>query len=154
MSPRNRFFIPREDKRLGNVYQLLEYLGDGSYGSVWRAEKLENHEIVAVKIPKEQGASNDDLAEGSALVNKASHPNVVIVFSMGRIPPENEWYVIEMEYFPSVTLAQLLDNGNQGFVASYAKLLDIYEQILAGTTNVCNGPMCRWNFCRKSRYHS
>lgn len=132
MSPRNRFFIPREDKRLGDVYQLLECLGDGSYGSVWRAEKAETHEIVAVKIPKEQGASNDELAEGSALINQASHPNVVSVFSMGRVPPGNEWYVIEMEYFPSVTLAQLLDNGNQGFVASYAKILGIYEQILAG----------------------
>ena len=52
---RNQFFMPREDKRLGDGYQLLECLGDGSYGWVWRAEKLETHEIVAVKIPKEQG---------------------------------------------------------------------------------------------------
>ena len=64
MTQRNRFFIPREDKRLGHSYQLLECLGDGSYGWVWRAEKLATHAIVALKIPKEQGASNDDLAEG------------------------------------------------------------------------------------------
>jgi len=132
MTQRNRFFIPREDKKLGDRYQLLEQLGDGSYGWVWRAENLENHAIVALKIPKEQGASNDDLAEGSALVNKPVHPNVVRVLGMGRVPPEREWYVIEMEYFPSVTLAQLLDNGERGFVSSYAKILGIYEQVLAG----------------------
>ncbi|NLX97804.1 MAG: protein kinase [Rhodopirellula sp.] len=132
MTQRNRFFIPREDKRLGDRYQLLEQLGDGSYGWVWRAEKLENREIVALKIPKEQGASNDDLAEGSALVNKTRHPNVVSVFWMGRVPPEREWYAIEMEYFPSRTLSQLLDNGDRGFVASYARILGIYEQVLAG----------------------
>jgi serine/threonine-protein kinase len=115
---------------------LLECLGDGSYGWVWRAEKLANHDIVALKIPKEQGASNDDLAEGSALVNQASHPNVVSVYWMGRVPPEREWYVIEMEYFPSVTLAQLLDHGDQGLVASYAKILGIFEQVLAGVTHL------------------
>jgi serine/threonine protein kinase len=136
MTHRNHFFIPREDKRLGNRYQLLECLGDGSYGWVWRAEKLDNHDIVALKIPKEQGASNDDLAEGSALINEASHPNVVRVYWMGRVPPEREWYVIEMEYFPSVTLAQLLDHGDQGLVTSYAKILGIFEQVLAGVTHL------------------
>ena len=133
MNQRNRFFIPREDKLLGEQYQLLEQLGDGSHGWVWRAEKVETGEIVALKIPKEQGASNDDLAEGSVLAEKgASHPNVVSIHQMGRVPPQHVWYVIEMEYFPSQTLAQLLDRGEQGFVTSYAKLLGIYEQILNG----------------------
>lgn len=132
MSQKNRFFIPREDRTLGDQYQLLECLGDGSYGWVWRAEKLADHSIVALKIPKEQGASNDDLAEGSALISQPTHPNVIQVYWMGRVPPEREWYVIEMEYFPSQTLARLLDTGNQGFVTSYAKLLGLYEQILSG----------------------
>lgn len=136
MSQKNRFFIPKEDKTLGDQYQLLECLGDGSYGWVWRAEKLEDHKIVALKIPKEQSASNDDLAEGSALVRQPTHPNVVQVYWMGRVPPEREWYVIEMEYFPSLTLARLLDTGNQGFVASYAKLLGLYEQVVAGVVHL------------------
>ncbi|HXV82956.1 MAG TPA: serine/threonine-protein kinase, partial [Candidatus Binatia bacterium] len=132
MTQRNRFFIPREDKRLGDRYQLLECLGDGSYGWVWRAEKLDGHDIVALKIPKEQGAKNDDLAEGVALLDREPHPNVVRVHWMGRVPPEREWYVIEMEYFPSMTLAQLLDNGKQGFVTSYAKILGLYQQVVNG----------------------
>src|SRR5207253_2421210 len=136
MGQRDRFFLPRADRRLGNRYELLECLGDGSYGWVWRAQKLDDDRIVAVKIPKEQGAKNEDLMEGSALVNREPHPNVVRVYWMGRVPPEREWYAIEMEYFPSVTLARLLDTGEQGFVASYERVLGIYAQVLAGVAHL------------------
>ncbi|MEH2131381.1 MAG: protein kinase [Nostoc sp.] len=87
-------------------------------------------------MPKEQGAKNEDLAEGSALVGAETHPNVIKVFWMGRIPPEREWYAIEMEYFPSLTLSQLLDQGKQGFVASYKRVLDIYQQVLMGVQHL------------------
>lgn len=127
-----KFFIPRADRRLGDRYELLECLGDGSYGWVWRAQRLEDGGIVAVKIPKAQSKRNEDLAEGSSLIGQASHPCVVDVHWMGRVPPEREWYAIEMEYFPSITLAQLLDRGEQGFVASYDKLLGVFAQVLEG----------------------
>jgi serine/threonine-protein kinase len=142
MSQRDRFFLPRADRRLGNRYELLECLGDGSYGWVWRAQKLEDDRIVAIKIPKEQGAKNEDLMEGSALVNREPHPNVVRVYWMGRVPPEREWYAIEMEYFPSVTLARLLDDGDQGFVASYERVLGIYAQVLAGVAHLHSFGIC------------
>ena len=131
-----KFFVPRADRLLGDRYELLECLGDGSYGWVWRAERLADGAIVAVKIPKAQGKRNEELAEGSPLVGQDAHPNVVSVFWMGRVPPEREWYVIEMEYFPSLTLAQMLDRKDDGFVASYARLLDVYEQILQGVAHL------------------
>ena len=136
MSRKHRFFIPHPDKRLGNRYELIECLGDGSYGWVWRSQRLEDNQIVAVKIPKEQGAKNEDLAEGEQLIGTEPHPNVIGIFWMGRVPPEREWYVIEMEYFPSVTLAQLLDRGEQGFVASYSRVLELYQQVLAGVEHL------------------
>ncbi|HVA48993.1 MAG TPA: serine/threonine-protein kinase [Pirellulales bacterium] len=132
MSQRNRFFIPRADRRLGDRYELMECLGEGTHGTVWSAQRLEDSEIVAVKIPREQGAKNEDLAEGKRLIGLDAHPNVVRVYWMDRVPPEREWYVIEMEYFPSDTLARLLDEGDQGFVTSYARLLSLYLQVLDG----------------------
>lgn len=132
MSSRSRYFIPNSDCKLGDRYELLECLGDGSYGWVWKAQRLSDNAIVAVKIPKAQGSSNSELAEGESLLNQQAHPNVVSIFWMGRVPPEREWYAIEMEYFPSHTLARLLDEGEQGFSASYWKILDIYNQILTG----------------------
>jgi hypothetical protein len=131
-----KFFVPRADRRLGERYELVECLGDGSYGWVWRAQRLADGAIVAVKIPKAQAKRNEELAEGSSLVGQVSHPSVVDVYWMGRVPPEREWYAIEMEYLPSITLAQLLDKGEQGFVASYEKMLDIFEQVLDGCAHL------------------
>jgi eukaryotic-like serine/threonine-protein kinase len=131
-----KFFLPRADRRLGDRYELVECLGDGSYGWVWRAQRLSDGAVVAVKIPKAQGKRNEELAEGSPLVGQPSHPCVVDVYWMGRVPPEREWYAIEMEYFPAVTLAQLLDAGSHGFVASYDKLLGVFEQVLEGCAHL------------------
>lgn len=134
MSRHSRYFIPNTDRKLGNRYELIECLGDGSYGWVWKAQRLDDNAIVAVKIPKAQGSKNSELAEGERLLNQPSHQNVVSVYWMGRVPPEREWYAIEMEYFPSHTLARLLDEGEQGFSSSYTKILSIYLQILEGVS--------------------
>lgn len=131
-----KFFVPRADRRLGERYELVECLGDGSYGWVWKAQRMADGAIVAVKIPKAQGKRNEELAEGSSLLGQAPHPCVVDVYWMGRVPPEREWYAIEMEYFPSVTLAQMLDQGEEGFVASYARLLGVFEKVLEGCAHL------------------
>lgn len=131
-----KFFVPRADRRLGDRYELVECLGDGSYGWVWKAQRVADGAIVAVKIPKAQGKRNEELAEGSPLVGQAPHPCVVDIYWMGRVPPEREWYAIEMEYFPSVTLAQMLDQGEEGFVASYTRLLGVFEQVLEGCAHL------------------
>jgi eukaryotic-like serine/threonine-protein kinase len=131
-----KFFVPRADRRLGERYELVECLGDGSYGWVWRAQRLSDGAIVAVKIPKAQSKRNEELAEGSPLIGQAPHPCVVDVYWMGRVPPEREWYAIEMEYFPSITLAQKLDKGEEGFVASYDKLLGVFEQVVEGCAHL------------------
>ncbi len=117
---------------LGRLYRLDRCLGDGTYGFVWKAERLRDHEIVAVKIPKAQGGKNSDLEEGRRLVGKPPHDNVVSVNWMGRVPPEREVFVIEMEYFNSNTLAFLLDGRDERLVASYRYLLGLYEQVLDG----------------------
>jgi eukaryotic-like serine/threonine-protein kinase len=68
------------------------------------------------------------------LIGRGPHPNVIEVYWMGRVPPD--WFVIEMEYFPSVTLARLLDGGDQGFVASFERMLCLYVQVLAGVGHI------------------
>jgi eukaryotic-like serine/threonine-protein kinase len=60
-----RFFVPHLDCRPGDRCELVECLRDGSYGWRWRAERLSDGAIVAVKIPKAQGKRNEELAEGS-----------------------------------------------------------------------------------------
>jgi len=136
MGSQSRYFIPNADMKLGDRYELLECLGDGSYGWVWRATNLQDDKVVAVKIPKQMGRSDEELAEGSALVGRPGHPNVVEIYWMGRVPPQREWYAIEMEYFPSSTLARLLDLGEQGLVLRYDKVLDLFSLVLEGVKHL------------------
>jgi serine/threonine protein kinase len=123
-------FLPGTNKRLGNKYLLLECLGDGSHGWVWRAERLCDAAIVAVKIPKDLTKEDRQLAEGKELLAINSHPNIVRICDMGRIPPENEWFFIEMEYFPSQSLAQKLEQRSQNFGNTFERLFGIYLQVL------------------------
>ncbi len=104
MNVKSAHFLPGTNKRLGDKYLLLECLGDGSHGWVWRSERLNDGQIVAVKIPKDITREDRQLAEGKELLQVEPHENIVQIFDMGRI--DNEWFYIEMEYFPSQTLAQ------------------------------------------------
>jgi len=133
---RTRFFMPSADRRLGNRYELIDCLGDGSHGWVWKAHRLSDNAIVALKIPKDQGSSNAELEEGVPLVNTTPHPHVVSIHWMGRVPPEREWFVIEMEYFPSRTLAQVFEDKQTAFAASYASIFATYEQVLQGVAHL------------------
>lgn len=128
MNIKSAHFLPGTNKRLGDKYLLLECLGDGSHGWVWRAERLIDGQIVAVKIPKDITREDRQLAEGKELLNVDPHPNIIQIFDMGRI--DNEWFFIEMEYFPSQTLAQKLDDQQRNFGQTYKRLFQIYRQVL------------------------
>lgn len=130
MNIQSAHFLPGTNKRLGDRYLLLECLGDGSHGWVWRAERLTDSTIVAVKIPKDLTKDDRLLAEGKELLTIDPHPNIVRICDMGRIPPENEWFFIEMEYFPSQSLAQKLEQRNQNFGNTFERLFNIYAQVL------------------------
>lgn len=130
MNIKSAHFLPGTNKRLGTKYLLLECLGDGSHGWVWRAERLSDGAIVAVKIPKDLTKDDRLLAEGKELLTIDVHPNIVRICDMGRIPPENEWFFIEMEYFPSQSLAQKLEQRSEHFGNTFERLFGIYSQVL------------------------
>ena len=130
MNIKSAHFLPGTHRRLGDKYLLLECLGDGSHGWVWRSERLSDGAIVAVKIPKDLTKEDRHLAEGKELLDIGRHPNIVQITDMGRIPPENEWFFIEMEYFPSQSLAQKLEQRSRHFGDTFVRLFQIYDQVL------------------------
>lgn len=82
MNIKSAHFLPGTNKRLGDKYLLLECLGDGSHGWVWRAERLQDGKIVAVKIPKDITREDRQLAEGKELLDVEPHENIVQIFDM------------------------------------------------------------------------
>src|SRR5205814_5376358 len=96
-------------KRLGRI-QLLERLGLGSFGAVWKARDTELDRIVALKIPHTGLLTEHEELERFQREARAAaqlrHPNIVSVHEVARL---NELPVIVAEFVAGVPLKDLLE---------------------------------------------
>jgi serine/threonine protein kinase len=92
------------------VYRLLEKLGQGGMGAVYKALHTELDKVVAVKV-----IAPDRLADASAVsrfkremkaVGKLEHPHIVRAFDAGE---ENGRHYLVMEYVPGCDAGKLVD---------------------------------------------
>jgi serine/threonine-protein kinase len=90
-------------------YVLLDFLGKGTMGKVYKARHRMMGRIVALKILESQYVSNTrSLARFQRemqLVGRLDHPNVVRAFDADRL---GDCHFIAMEYVPGPTLLDLL----------------------------------------------
>jgi eukaryotic-like serine/threonine-protein kinase len=108
-------------------YQLLEKLGMGSMGTVYKARQLSMNRLVAVKILKPKLAANEeflDLFQREAhLAAKFSSNNVVQAIDVGSA---GDIHYFVMEYVEGTTLKDELDKGK---VYEEKEAVDIVLQI-------------------------
>ncbi len=94
-------------------YQLLEKVGQGGMGAVYRARQISVDRIVAVKILAPQLAKDSQfvdrfLREARAAAN-LSHPNLIHVYDCGTC---GQWHYFSMEYVAGANLREVVeDNG-------------------------------------------
>jgi serine/threonine-protein kinase len=95
--------------RLGDALELIEEIGRGGMGTVWKARHLALDRIVAVKFLAERLAGHAEATrrferEAQALA-RLSHPGIVAVHDFGR---EGDRAFIVMEYVEGVPLSALV----------------------------------------------
>jgi len=117
------------DTELGG-YMLLERLGSGGMGAVYRAEPVAGGESVAIKILFPALATEPDLLErfareGRAL-RKLDHPNIVRFVDQGQ---QGSLHYIIMEYAPGISLAALLDEARPSVAVALHIVAEIAEAL-------------------------
>ncbi len=73
-------------RRLGR-FELVEEIGSGSFGTVWRAVDTELQRFVAIKIPRREAISEKDAQHFLNEARAAAclrHPNIISIHEIGR----------------------------------------------------------------------
>ncbi len=93
-------------------FEILECLGRGGMGVVYKARQKSLGRLVAIKIlpPERVGEEKfaDRFAREAELLAKLSHPNIVTVHDFGHA---DELFYIVMEFIDGVNLRYLLHDG-------------------------------------------
>ena len=130
------------------AYRLVERLGAGGFGEVWKAEGPEG--VVALKIPTDP-AFTVALKSEAAFLHAISHPNVVrtLAYHPGSDPP-----FLVLEYVPGESLRDRLDREGrlrpveairivrEVLMALYAAHLGGVAHLDVKPGNVLLGPDC------------
>lgn len=96
------------DKKIAH-FEILEMLGQGGMGIVYKARDTRQDKVVALKVISGSGLPGDEIRrrfDREASVGlKLAHPNIVRIFEVGDDKGE---FFISMEFIDGKTLRQLL----------------------------------------------
>ena len=103
------------NKILGNRYEILEKIGTGGMGNVFKAHDKKLDRIVAIKVLKlEYNEDNNFIRKfkrESLAAASISHPNIVSIYDVGteKIQDKEVHYIV-MEYIDGKTLKDLIND--------------------------------------------
>lgn len=104
-------------KMLGNRYEILQKIGTGGMGDVYKAHCHKLDRIVAIKILKVEYNSDENFIRKfrreSLAAASISHPNIVGIYDVGSEEVDGEQiHYIVMEYIDGKTLKEIItENG-------------------------------------------
>ena len=115
---------------LGNRYQILQILGEGGMGAVYKARDIELDRLIAVKVIRPELATNPDILQRFKqeliLARQVTDRNVIRIFDLGEADGIK---FITMEYVEGESLYQIL--RRQGKIP-VPEAVEIMRQTLSG----------------------
>ncbi len=124
-------FDEKADATARNIghFELLEELGRGAFGSVWKAHDTELDRFVAVKLPRRQQLDDSEVESflrEARTAAQLSHPHIVSVHEVGR-DDSGQLYLVS-DLIQGTHLAAWLENTSP----TTAQIVDL--MILLGET--------------------
>lgn len=115
---------------LDQQYELLELIGEGGFGAVWKASEIHLHRVVAIKTllglsVTDERSRKRFKREGRALA-ALSHPHLTKCFRFGLTPQQHLY--IAMEFVEGRSLRQILEHET----LSMTRILAIASQTCEG----------------------
>jgi len=99
---------------LADRYRILDLLGEGGMGAVYKAEDLELDRLIALKVIRPELASHPEVLrrfkQEIILARDVTHPNVVRIFDLGTA---NGLKFITMEFVEGRDLKSFLNEGHE-----------------------------------------
>ncbi len=112
-------------------YKILEKIGEGGMGAVYKAQHLSLNRTVSIKSLNKNFFSNNEIIHRfkneAIILSNLQHPNIVTLYDY--VEDENGYYLI-MEYFEGMTLEYYIRNVIHAIPETQAIL--IFEQLLSG----------------------
>lgn len=121
-----------QDPLLGRAivgkYRLLEVLGSGAMGTIYKAEQTNLSKEVVIKLLHRHLLSDPELTQRfhreAKAASRLNHPNCVQIIDFGETDDGSLY--IAMEYIPGDDLATLLE---QHFPIDLRRLIHIFKQV-------------------------
>lgn len=96
-------------QRIGG-YRILERVGRGGMGTVYKAEQVDLQRVVALKVISEEHTKDKDFVDlfihEARAAAKLNHPNIVQVYDVKR---HNEYYYFSMEFVSGGSVQEILN---------------------------------------------
>ena len=112
-----------------NDFRLLEVLGSGRFGTVFKMISNINGKIYAVKrLEKTNNISQSkNLLREQLIQSNVDHPNIVHLYGDFE---DNNYYYLVLEFFNSINLEEFIKKNNNNFNENL--IINIFKQILEG----------------------
>ena len=117
---------------LDGKYEILDKIGEGGMGEVYRARHIHLDEIRIIKVTKPdalgEGTEPRRFQEEARIATLVRHPNVAALYDFSRMPDGASYYMV-WEFINGITLEAWLKRYGP---LPVGRALDVAQQVLAG----------------------
>jgi len=120
---------------LDGKYEILDKIGEGGMGEVFRARHLHLDEVRIIKVTKPDalggGPEPRRFQEEARMATLVRHPNVAALYDFSKLP-DGSWYMV-WEFIDGITLENWLKRYGP---LPVQRALDVAQQVLSGLAQI------------------